>query len=64
MVRHRYFQSVIGPLNRGLRPLKLRFILFFFYFRFNRALINRLGAMARHRYFQSVIGPQNRGPTS
>ena len=61
MVQHRYFQSVMGPLNRGLRPLKLHFIFIFFYFRFNRALINRSGAMAGHRYFQSVIGPLNRG---
>ena len=29
MALHRYFQSVIGPLNRGLRPLELHFILFF-----------------------------------
>ena len=61
MVRHRYFQSVIGPLNRGLRPLKLHFIIFFFNFRFNRALINRSGAMVRNRYFQSVIASLNRG---
>ena len=61
MAQHRYFQSVIGPLNKGLRPLKLHFILFFFNYTFNRALINRSGAMARHRYFHSVIGPLNRG---
>ena len=58
MARHRYFQSVIGPLNTG-KTLEAAFY-FFFNFRFNRALINRSVAMARHRYFQSVIGPLNR----
>ena len=51
MVRHRNFQSVIGPLT-----LEAAFYLFiFFNFRFNRALISRSGAVIRHRNFQSVI---------
>ena len=61
MVRHRYFQSMIGPLNRGFYTLKAVFSIIFFYFSFKRALIDRSGAMVRHRYFQSVIGPLNRG---
>ena len=57
MVRHRNFQSVIGPLT-----LEAAFYLIFFSnFRFNRALISRLGAVVRHRNFQSVIGPLNLG---
>ena len=51
MIRHRNFQSVIGPLT-----LEAAFYLFFFFnFRFNRALISRSGALFRHRNFQSVI---------
>ena len=57
MLRHRNFQSVIGPLT-----LEAAFYLFFFSnFRFNRALISRSGAVVRHRNFQSVIGPLNLG---
>ena len=33
------------------------FILFFFNFRCNRAIISRSGAMFRHRIFKSLIGP-------
>ena len=52
MVRHRNFQSVIGPLT-----LEAAFYFYlFFTFRFNRALISRSGAVVRHRNFQSVIG--------
>ena len=54
MVRHRNFQSVIEPLTL---EAAFYFILFNFNFRFNRALISRLGAVAQHRNFQSVIGP-------
>ena len=53
MIRHRNFQSVIGPLT-----LKADL---FFYFRFNRALFSCSGAVVRHRNFQSWIGPLNRG---
>ena len=57
MLRHRNFQSVIGPLT-----LEAAFYLIFFSnFRFNRALISRSGAVVRHRNFQSVIGPLNLG---
>ena len=57
MLRHRNFQSVIGPLT-----LEAAFyLIFFFKFRFNWALISRSGAVVRHRYFQSVIGPLNLG---
>ena len=58
MLRHRNFQSVIGPLT-----LEAAFYLIFFFsnFRFNRALISRSGAVVRHRNFQSVIGPLNLG---
>ena len=57
MLRHRNFQSVIGPLT-----LEAAFYLIFFLnFRFNRALISRSGAIVRHRNFQSVIGPLNLG---
>ena len=53
MLRHRNFQSVIGPLT-----LEAAFYLIFFSnFRFNRALISRSDAAVRHRNFQSVIGP-------
>ena len=53
MLRHRNFQSVIGPLT-----LEAAFYsIFTFNFRFNRALISHSGAMLRHRNFQSVIGP-------
>ena len=55
MLRHRNFQSVIGPLT-----LEAAFYsIFTFNFRFNRALISRSGPMVRHRNFQSVIGPLN-----
>ena len=54
MFRHKNFQSVIGPLNL---EAAFYFILFFFNFRFNRAIISRSGAMFRHKNFQSVIGP-------
>ena len=48
MLRHRNFQSVIGPL-----PLEAAFYLIFFSnFRFNRALISRSGAVVRHRNFK------------
>ena len=58
MVRHRNFQSVIGPLT-----LEAAFYLFifFFNFRFNRALISRSGAVVRDRNFKSVIAILNRG---
>ena len=57
MVRHRNFQSVIGPLT-----LEAAFYLIFFSnFRFNRALISRSEAVVRHRNFQGVIGPLNLG---
>ena len=57
MLRHRTFQSVIGPLT-----LEAAFYLIFFSnFRFNQALISRSGAMVRHSNFQSVIGPLKRG---
>ena len=57
MVRHRNFQSVIGPLN-----LEAAFYsIFTFNFGFNRALISNSGAVIRHRNFQSVIGPLNLG---
>ena len=57
MLRHRNFQSVIGPLT-----LEAAFYLIFFSnFRFIRALISRSGAVVRHRNFQSVIGPLNLG---
>ena len=53
MFRHRIFQSLIGPLT-----LEAAFyFIFFFNFRFNRAIISCSGAMFRHRNFQSVIGP-------
>ena len=53
MVRHRNFQSVIGPLT-----LEAAFYsIFTFNFRFNRALISHSSAVVRHRNFQSVIGP-------
>ena len=53
MVRHRNFQSVIGPVN-----LETAFYsIFTFNFRFNRALISHSGAVVRHKNFQSVIGP-------
>ena len=59
MLRHRNFQSVIGPLT-----LEAAFyLIFIFNFRFNRALISRSGAVVRHRNFQSVIGPLNNGFT-
>ena len=52
MVRHRNFQSVIGPLT-----LEAAFYsIFTFNFKFNRALISHSGAVVRHRNFQSVIG--------
>ena len=49
---------MIGPLT-----LEAAFYLFifFFYFRFNRALISRSGAVVRHRNFKSVIASLNRG---
>ena len=53
MVRHRNFQSVIGPLTFEAAF----YLIFFSNFRFNRALISRSGAVVRHRNFQSVIGP-------
>ena len=57
MLRHRNFQSVIGPLN-----LEAAFYsILTFNFRFNRALISHSGAVVRHRNFQSVIGPLNLG---
>ena len=56
MIRHRNFQSVIGPLT-----LEAAFYFIFFYFRFNRALISRSGAVVRHRTFKSVIASLNRG---
>ena len=57
MLRHRHFQSVIGPLT-----LEAAFYLIFFSnFRFNRALISRSGPMVRHRNFQSIIASLNRG---
>ena len=58
MVRHRNFQSVIEPLTL---EAAFYFILFNFNFRFNRALISRLGAVAQHRNFQSVITSLNTG---
>ena len=55
MLRHRNFQSVIGPLT-----LEAAFYsIFTFNFRFNRALISHSGAVVQHRNFQSVIGPLN-----
>ena len=55
MVRHRNFQSVIGPLT-------LKADLFFFpNFRFNWALFSCSGAVVRHKNFQCWIGPLNRG---
>ena len=60
MFRHRIFQSVIGPLTLDAA---FYFILFFFNFRFNRAIISRSGAVVRLRNFQSVIGPLNKGST-
>ena len=55
MLRHRNFQSVIGPLT-----LEAAFYsIFTFNFRFNRALISRSGAVVRHRNFESVIAPLN-----
>ena len=59
MLRHRNFQSVIGPLT-----LETAFYsIFTFNFRFNRALISYSGAVVRLRNFQSVIGPLNLGST-
>ena len=60
MVQHRYFLSVIRPLNRGFYTLEAAFY-FVFKFRSNWALISRSGPMVRHRYIQSVIEPLNRG---
>ena len=54
MFRHRNFQSVIGPLTLDAAFF---LFLFFFNFRFNRAIISQSGAMFRERNFQSVIGP-------
>ena len=55
ILRHRNFQSVIGPLT-----LEAAFYLFFFpIFRFNWVLISRSVAVVRHRNFESVIGPLN-----
>ena len=54
MFRRRNFQSLIGPLTLDAA---FYFILFFFNFRFNRAIISRSGAVFRRRNFQSVIGP-------
>ena len=45
---------MIGPLTLDAA---FHFILFFFNFRFNRAIISRSGAIFRHRNFQSVRGP-------
>ena len=57
IVRHRNFQSVIGPLT-----LEAAFyLIFIFNFRFNRALISHSGALVRHKHFESVIRPQNCG---
>ena len=53
MLRHRNFQSVIGPLT-----LEAAFyLIFLFNFRFNRALICHSSAVVRQKNFQSVIGP-------
>ena len=55
MVRHGYFQGVIGPLT-----LEAAFYsIFTFNFRFNWALISRSGAVVQHRNFESVIGLLN-----
>ena len=53
MFRRRNFQRLIGPLTLDAA---FYFNLFFFNFRFNRAIISRSGAMFRRRNFQSVIG--------
>ena len=56
MLRHRNFQSLIGPLT-----LEAAFyLIFIFNFRFNRALKSRSGAVVRHRNFKSVIASLNR----
>ena len=52
MFRHRIFQSVIGPLTLDAAF----YVIFFFNFRFHRAIISRSCTMFRHRNFQSVIG--------
>ena len=52
MFRHRNFQSVIGPLTLDAAF----YIIFFFNFIFNRAIISRSCTMFRDRNFQSVIG--------
>ena len=59
MVRHKTFQTVIGPLNL---EAAFYFILFFS-FRFNRAIISPSGAVVHLKNFQSVIGPLNKGST-
>ena len=43
--RHRYFQGVIGPLNRGSIPKKQHFIIIFLNFSLNRALFSCSGTM-------------------
>ena len=53
MFQHRNFQSMIGPLTLDAAF----YVIFFFNFRFNRAIISRSGAIFRHRNFQSVRGP-------
>ena len=46
MVLHRYFQSVIGPLNKdSIRKNQHFFYYFFFNFIFNRALFSCSGAV-------------------
>ena len=62
VVRHSYFQIVIGTLNRGSIPKKQHFILIIFFYFKNYSGYNQLfRRVVRHRYFQSVIGPLNRG---
>ena len=53
MFRHRNFQSVIGPLTLDAAF----YVIIFFNFRCNRAIISRSCALFRHRIFQSLIGP-------
>ena len=52
MFRRRNFQSVIEPLTLDAAF----YVIFFFNFIFNRAIISRSCTMFRHRNFQSVIG--------
>ena len=57
MVRHRKFQSVIGPLTLDAAF----FSIFTFNFKFNQALISCSGPIVRQRNFQGVIASLNGG---